>query len=107
MSEIHVEQSDHGKTLKAHPNDVVEIRLDENLTTGYGWETAEIDSSVLEPLDSSYTEHPGSLLGRGGVRTFRFKAGSPGSAQLRLRLRRPWEPVDAAIEHFEITIEVK
>ncbi len=107
MSDIHIAQGDHGKTVKAHRGDVIEIRLDENLTTGYGWETAELDRSVLEPLDSGYEEKPGSLLGRGGVRTFRFKAGSPGSAPLRLRLRRPWEPADAAIEHFEVTVKVR
>ena len=109
MSEILITQSDQGRTVAAKQGDVIVIRLDENLTTGYAWEIGMIESSMFELLDSDYsqTPTPGAIIGGGGTRTFRFRVKSSGSGQIQLGLRRSWESVDSAIEHFEANIRVQ
>ncbi len=108
MSEILITPLDHGSTCVANQGDVILIRLEENITTGYQWDIAMIDSSMFELLDSDYSSSQGEgLLGSPGTRTFRFRAKSPGSERIQLRLRRSWEPIDAAVEHFEVNIQVK
>lgn len=108
MSEILITLLDHGSTCMANQGDVILIRLEENITTGYQWNIGTIDSSTVELLDSEYTSKQGEgLLGSPGTRTFRFRAKSSGSVPIRLRLRRSWDPVDTAIEHFEVTVQVQ
>ena len=107
-SEILITVSDNGKTLEAHPGDEIVIRLDANITTGYQWEVAGIDHPAVELVDTDYLETPApGVIGRGGIRTFRFKARAGGRTRIRLRLRRPWEATDAAIERFEVTVHVR
>ena len=106
MSEIVVTQHDQGSIFEAHRDDVIVFRLEENLTTGYGWEVEAVDGTVVELIESTYVEAPGMAMGRGGTRVLRFVARSPGSQEIRLRLRRPWDPPDRALEHLEVTIQV-
>jgi predicted secreted protein len=98
---------DQGSTKEANRGDWIVILLEENLTTGYQWEMESLDSPVLELLDSDHSPDPGILMGRGGTRIFLFRARSSGSQQTQLRLRRSWEPVDAAIDCFNVNIRVR
>jgi predicted secreted protein len=107
MSEIVITRHNQGNIFEAQLDDVIVFRLEENLTTGYGWEVESIDNSMVELIESTYTEAPGMLLGRGGMRVLRFVVRSPGSQDIRLRLRRPWDPPDKALEHLEVTIRVR
>jgi predicted secreted protein len=107
MPDILITQQDQGGTFEAYEGDEIVIRLEENLTTGYQWEMEAIDSPVLELLDSEYSSDPEILMGSGGTRTLRFRAKSSGSQQVRLSLRRSWDPEDVAVERFDVNIGVK
>jgi predicted secreted protein len=107
MSEIVVTRHDNGRIIEAHPGDVIVFRFEENLTTGYGWEVETVEGSVFELIESTYVETPGMAMGSGGMRVLRFVARSPGSQEIRLRLRRPWDSPDRALEHLEVTIRVR
>ena len=106
MSEIVVSRSGQGGIIDARPGDVIVLRLEENLTTGYGWEIASGEGTVVALKDSTYSEAAGMAMGRGGMRLVRFVALAQGSQEVRLQLRRPWDPPDKAIEQFSITIRV-
>ena len=107
MSEISVTRQDQGRVFEAHQDDVIVFRLEENLTTGYGWEVETVEGSLVELIDSTYLEAAGTAMGRGGTRVLRFVARSPGSQDIRLRLRRPWDPPDRVLEHLKVTILVR
>lgn len=106
MSEIVVAESDRGRTVDVRPGDVIAIRIEENLTTGYGWEIEPGEDTVLALKESSYVEAAGMAMGRHGTRLLRFVALAQGSQEVRLQLRRPWDPPGKAIEQFGITIRV-
>jgi inhibitor of cysteine peptidase len=107
MPEIVVTKSDRGETVDVRPGDVIVIRIEENLSTGYGWEIESGEGAVVALRESSYAEAAGEAMGRGGMRLLRFVALARGSQEIRLQLRRPWDPPDQAIEHFAITIRAR
>jgi predicted secreted protein len=77
------------------------------LTTGYGWEVETVEGTVIKFIESTYVEAKGMAIGRGGTRVLRFVARSPGSQEIRLQLRRPWDPPDKSLEHLKVTIRVR
>jgi predicted secreted protein len=112
MKEVLITQRDHGRILEAKQGAVITIRLEEPFASGYQWEQAVIDSAIVEHLDTDHTESATEiegkpLLGRPGTCTMRFRAKSSGSGPIQLRLRRPWEPEDAAVERFEVIVKVR
>jgi inhibitor of cysteine peptidase len=107
MPEILITLSDKGRVFEVSQGDVIVIHLDENITTGYGWEISAIDSPFVELSPSVYSQAPGTRMGRGGTRIFHFQAKSPGSGQIQLKLRRPWEPEDEVAERFGVNIRVR
>jgi len=106
MSEIAVTGHDQGRVIEAQTGDLIVFRLEENLTTGYGWEAKSVEGSAVELIESNYVEATGKTIGRGGTRVLRFLARSPGSQEIHLQLRRPWEPPDKALDHMTFTIRV-
>jgi len=107
MSEIVVTRQDRDRIIEARRSDVIVFRFEENMTTGYGWEVKTVEGSVVELIESIYVEATGMAIGRGGTRILRFEARSPGSSEIQLQLRRPWDPPDKALDHMDFTIRVQ
>src|SRR5919202_5312617 len=91
VSELTLTQADRDKSFRVHQGDVVLIRLPEKPTTGYQWAIAETDEKILELEDSNFSLPADASIGGGGERRLRFKAKSPGTAHLELKMRREWE----------------
>jgi len=107
MSEIVIVQSDQGSEFQVHPGDLIVVRLPENPTTGYRWELDVADDRIIALQDSDYSTASSAGIGGGGMRTFSLEAHRPGTVRVRLRLRREWEPEEAAVDCFEVTIRVR
>ena len=107
MSEIMITGHDQGSVFEAHQGDRIVFRLEENLSTGYGWEAEAAEGSVVELVESTYVKAPGTAMGRGGTRTLRFVAVSPGSQDIHMVLRRQWDPPDKVRERLDVTIRVQ
>lgn len=106
MTNLVIQQSDQGKTLAIHVADHLVIRLAENPSTGYQWEISTTDGARLDLLASAY-EPTGGALGGGGTRSFTFQVQEPGTASIRLHLKRAWEAEEQAIAHFGVTLHVQ
>jgi inhibitor of cysteine peptidase len=97
---------DDGKRVSARVGDTLELRLSENVTTGYSWAIARLDAAVLAAAGSE-TDYPGTAIGGGGTAIFRFRAIAPGTGDIVMRYRRPWEPESAAIRHVRLSVAVE
>jgi inhibitor of cysteine peptidase len=106
MPEIQLTMSDRGRLIAVKPGDTLVISLDENLTTGYEWELAPISSQIVELIDSRYLQKTRAALGGGGTREIRFRAKAPGQAPIQLQLRRSWEPANAAVDRFDVDVQI-
>lgn len=106
MSEIVITQADQGQTFNVRKGDTIQIGLEEKLGTTYQWEMEAVDTQIVKLQETRPPQATGTGFGGSGIRTFVFKAQSPGVTQVRLSLRRDWENPEAAVDHFEVTISV-
>lgn len=86
-------------------DEVFEISLNSNPTTGYQWTIEKIDSSYLYQLGESEYSSESTLMGGGGIETYKFKTLKEGETELLLLYHRSWEdeiPTDSF--HVKIII---
>ncbi len=97
-------QKDSGKTVQLRVGQSLFVELEDIGTTGYRWEFALSDPTVLEIASNKLSPHPG--IGAGGLRQVTLRAQKPGHCLFSAQLRRPWEKEKAAQQQFQITAEV-
>jgi predicted secreted protein len=105
-----VGDSDDGSTVTVAVGDEVEVVLESNATTGYGWELGGLsDPAVLERLDNVYrpAPNPERVVGRGGWDTWRFSAAAAGTSVVRLEYRQPWMKDVEPERTFRVTVVVE
>ena len=101
--QVELGRDQSGTTVRLEVGEELAVRLPENRTTGYRWETVASDDAVVAPGGDDY-EVAGTGHGGGGSHRFRFRAVGAGRATVALALRRPWET--AAADRFEVAVEV-
>jgi inhibitor of cysteine peptidase len=107
---VKLDAGDDGKTVTMLVGQTLEISLAGNITTGYSWQIDRIGGKAVESLgEPSYVTDPHApgIAGVGGTFTFRLKAGTTGTATLRLIYVRPWETDQPPEDTFEVTIKVQ
>ena len=96
-----------GQTIDMNVGDIINIELEGNPSTGYTWEVAEMDKTVLKPVGDTEFETANDLVGASGVLILRFEAISTGETPLILVYQRPWEQDIPPEEKFEVRLVVK
>lgn len=87
-----------GQEIILHTGDKVSVRLEENPTTGYGWqffwepETQTIAGDIRENYTPDEVEE--GMVGAGGIKTYEFTVADEGAATLSGYYYRPWEKLD-------------
>ena len=98
--------SDSGDRIELpRPGAVVEVVLEANPSTGYGWHVMALDSAVVRYVGESFGAGPDDMVGAPGTARLRFEVIAPGEATLRLGYSRVWESVPP-LETFEISFVV-
>ncbi len=108
--EVRVDANDTDGQVELEQGQILVVTLESNPTTGYGWEVAEIQESILEQMGEaefkpSETGEP-PIVGAGGWEIFRFKAISAGQMTLQLVYLQPWEEGVEPINTFSIEVVV-
>lgn len=109
MRTVTLTEGDHGRTVSVRCDDVLEVRLQENPTTGFRWTVERIDGDGVTLLGEDFSSPPArvGVAGRAGIRIFRFVAGTPGNARVKLKRWREWEGEDSVAARFEVTVSVR
>lgn len=94
-----VEITMSGTRTLAEPGDEIVVRLDESAITGFVWTIMDLGRHV-ELVSSESIENDTRH-----ERVIRLRAKDPGTSNVRLELRRPWEKT--RIERFELQVEVR
>jgi inhibitor of cysteine peptidase len=95
-AEIILADQDDGLQVTLAENQELVVRLEANPSTGYVWEIAEMDGTVLREVGTGEFEPGSTLLGASGTLTRRFEAVGPGQGKLFLVYHRPWEKAEPA-----------
>ena len=102
---VRISDADNGKTIPLRVDQVLNISLEGNPTTGYNWEVASKGLSATEQIGEPEFRPSSNLIGAGGKVTLRFLAKAKGKEKLILVYRRSWEK-EAPLKEFQITIVV-
>ena len=104
MATFTLDRTTAGRPLSVARGDTVVVSLDEIPTSGYRWEVAGIDPTVLHLTDDDYIPSGGGGVGGGGQRDFQFEVVGPGQTELRLIRRRSWEAESEAVDGFSARV---
>jgi len=99
-------KEDSGRNIVVHPGDQIEIRLEENPTTGYRWAQEKADEAVIQLVGTDFRLPQEPLVGQGGMRSFHFEATGPGEAVISLKYWQKWEGESSVTERFNSSVTV-
>ena len=102
---------DNGQVVTAAPGGEITLALPQVPGSGYRWALDPLPDGV-ELVEERSEARPGGggfgaaagAPGAGNRRLFTLRVGQP--VVLKARLRRSWEPPDAAADEFEIRVEL-
>jgi inhibitor of cysteine peptidase len=100
-------ESDDGKTVTLNKGETLVVKLDGNPTTGYGWQLADFDQSVLKSAGDPDYKSDSLMTGSGGRYTYKFTAQDSGEVVLKFSYLRPWETDTPPYKTFTVTVDVK
>jgi inhibitor of cysteine peptidase len=98
--------SDNGKTIQVHVGDEIQIALDANPSTGYGWAVEKTDGTLLTLKPSNFSASS-SAIGSGGTQTLTFVAKSVGTTTLQLKYWRSFVGEKSITRRFAVTIQIQ
>ena len=93
-------------TITARIGETIEVSLGENPSTGYRWEVAALDSSIVSTGESQFSP-TAEGIGASGTRHMTFHVHDAGTGRIELVLRRSWEPPSAAIKRWGVAVAAR
>ena|SRR5436853_723550 len=111
MHDIKLTEEHDNKRVTLAEGQLLIIELPSNRTTGFTWDLAESDETILQQQgDPQYKfdfEGEEPTVGAGGAQVFTFVAKAPGKTRLKLIYHRPWEKGVASAKTFSVRIVVE
>ena len=107
MRSLQIAETERERTIELVIDESIELLLNENPTTGYFWQAASSDETVLHVQDAGYVSAAEAEIGAGGVHRYVLTAAKRGRTVVQLQLARPWESKDAAARQLRLSITVK
>ncbi|MGD0780317.1 MAG: protease inhibitor I42 family protein [Dehalococcoidales bacterium] len=110
----HADKSYDGKEIRITLGSSLQVQLESNPSTGFGWELTSIsDSNVLEKLSNIF-ETPSYKLpagqtppaGAGGMEFWTFKALMKGTSTISMEYSQPWDGGTKKAQTFSLTVTV-
>jgi predicted secreted protein len=99
-------EKDNGSTVQAPVGSQIVVRLQSQLSTGYGWEIEKIDAVRLLSLGPPSVEVPeNQLAGQHEFQLFKFQLKGTGEFALKLQYVRPWDKPLKPAKTFSVKIK--
>ena len=102
-----VTEKENGQKVLVPLNDVLEVKLETQLGTGYSWKVVEFNAGLLEFLEDSVVKPSGEkLVGTKEHHLFRFRAKAKGITALKMHYYRQWEKDVPPLKTYEIKLQI-
>lgn len=107
---IQLTDADNGNQVTVKVDQTINLQLEANPSTGFGWEVSQVDTTLLaQKGDKTYA--PASqnkpVAGGGGWEYFRFAVQQKGETTLKLIYHRSWEKGVEPAKTFEVKIQIE
>jgi inhibitor of cysteine peptidase len=102
--EIVLSLADDGRQAELGEGQVLVIALEANPSTGYSWQVAELDETILRLVDVQFESTPGRI-GAPTQQVLRFAGVRAGETSPQLVYRRPWESDVAPLRIFSLQVK--
>lgn len=100
--------ANNGQPVTIHVGGSVVIDLPANPSTGFTWEPANLDTSILKQIGQAEFNSSSTtpLPGQGGTQTLRFQAIAPGSTNLKLIYHQPFDQTTVPAQTYIVPLTV-
>jgi len=106
--QVNLVAADNGQNIRLFAGQELIIQLDGNPTTGYTWETRDLDTKMFMQVgEVQFTSSDPKLVGSGGIQTLTLKVLNKDNSTLTLIYHRPWEKDVQPAKTFSVTATVK
>ncbi len=108
LGAMDLDQANNGQTLTVTSGQMIDVKLDSNITTGYSWSlVGEPNPQILKFVSSKYNDPVGGAVGAGGSETWVFQATGRGTTSFKLAYFRPFEKNTPPAKEFSVTFTVQ
>ena len=97
-------EEDNGTTINLGIDDPFEVELTGNPTTGYIWEVASFEASIIKQIGEARFDPVDGKPGSDGKYTFEFQTIAAGQTSLNLIYHRKFEENEPPAKTFTIEI---
>ena len=104
---LELTSADKGSTQRLAVGQELRVTLESNPTTGYRWAVDGDLPTQLEQMGEPSYKAESKMVGAGGQEVWAFKGAKAGTADLKLKYWRSFEPTAQPAETFSVTVEVK
>ncbi|WP_201092540.1 protease inhibitor I42 family protein [Thiocystis minor] len=104
---VQITEEQNGGLVALAPMDELQVLIEGNPTTGFGWLADHLEEAMLQPVGVPVFLPYSDLAGSGGNFMLTFRALKPGATRLRLLYRRPFEPDRPPERLYEVAIEIQ
>jgi len=102
-----ITEESNGTEIDLATGETVEVRLEENRSTGYKW-VLESSSKAAEAIFALVGDsfEKGEAIGQPGTHRWEFRAERAGSGTISLSYQRPWEESQSPARAFTLKVRV-
>ena len=105
---LRVGTEDNGTQIELKKDQLLEIALPSNVTTGFSWEVSQNNGALLAIQgDPLYEEAQPGTMGGGGTTLFTFKAVDAGTLTLELVYHQAWDAETPPADTYTLAITIK
>lgn len=105
---VTITKEHQGQVIAAPLGSLVQIELPFLGSAGYGWHIENMDNGRLALVwEETKRISADRRVGGPVMGCWYFRTITPGRAEIRMALYRPWEGPEAAIDRFTVIIEIK
>ena len=108
--EVQLTDANNGGQVTVKVGQTINLQLDANPSTGFGWEVSQLDTTMLaQKGDKTYAPSSQNkpLAGGGGWEYFHFTMQQKGETTLKLIYHRSWEKGVEPAKTFEVKIQIE
>lgn len=100
---VFVSEKDNTKQVSLKKGEVIQLSLDAQLSTGYGWQVSSLGGvEQYGDIDVKTAK----TIGGTDTQNIRFRALTAGSGFIELKYIRPWKKDDTPLRYFKVSLSI-